>query len=166
MCILHYIIRLWFEALSCSRFQNISNGRCVVGACSAAARKSREGREPSLMSVYHYTLSCIFPVYRNRYVKIWIDILKRSCVGQNSAWPILSAGQRKVPAGSPQRIRNWSMYMALRHLSAWGGDLRRWQQKAVEKTTLSPPWPRRGLFSVLFFPDPKEITYWAHLSYQ
>lgn len=55
VCILHYVIRLQFEALSSSRFQNISNGRCVVTACSAAARKSREGREQTCMSVYHYT---------------------------------------------------------------------------------------------------------------
>lgn len=101
VCILHYIIRLRFEALSCSRFQNISNGRCVVTACSAAARKSREGREQPFMSVYHYTSYCMFPVCSTE-VKIQIDFLQPLLVGQNLAWPVLSTRQRKAPAVLPQ----------------------------------------------------------------
>lgn len=94
VCILHYAIRLRFEALSCSGFQNISNGRCVVGACSAAARKSREGREPSLISVCHHTFYCIFRLH-NTEMKIKVSSLRR----QNSAWPALHAGSREIPEG-------------------------------------------------------------------
>lgn len=101
VCILHYVIRLWFEALSCSRFQNISNGRCVVTACSAAARKSREGREQPFMSVYHYNSYCMFPLCSTE-VKIQIDFLQPLLVGQNLAWPVLSTRQREAPAVLPQ----------------------------------------------------------------
>lgn len=97
VCILHYVIRLRFEALSSSRFQNISNGRCVVTACSAAARKSREGREQTFMPVYHYISYCMFPSYSTE-VKIQTDFLRPPVVGQNLAWPVLSRKQRKALA--------------------------------------------------------------------
>lgn len=103
VCILHYVVRLWFEALSCSRFQNISNGRCVVTARSAAARKSREGREQPFMSVYHYTSYCMFPSHSTE-VKIQIDFLQPVLVGQNLAWPVLSRRQRKALAVLPQWV--------------------------------------------------------------
>lgn len=171
VCILHYVIRLRFEALSCSRFQNISNGRCVVGACLAAARKSREGRELSLMSVYHCTLYCIVPVY-NTEVKIQLEFWQPSCVGQNSVSPILSTGQRTVPAVLLWWMHIWSMSMSSQCLSAPVGDLEGENRMERAKLWRRPPLLLPGLeedgsrscFWSLH--DLREITPWAHLPYQ